>query len=315
MKIYDLNNAIESGRKYGGMAGAKLGVIFNNSNWIIKFPKSTKGFNTVEISYTTSPLSEYLGSHVYGVIGIPVHDTVLGIKDNKVVVACKDFREKGEELYEFREVKNEYVKGLEEKIDNLSSSSGNGTDINEIMLIMDNNPTFIDNPKLKDRFWDMFVVDSLIGNNDRNNGNWGILVDEYKKKTKIAPVYDNGASFSNSIGEERIQKILNDKVRFENSAYVSRNSAFYENSKNINPLKYIEKMNNVYLNEAILRVVPNIDLNKIKKVIYEIPNSYGEIKIISNIQKDFYYKLVEYRYNNILKPVYEKLRNVKLLKI
>lgn len=47
----------------------------------------------VEISYTTSPLSEYIGSYIYESIGIPVHVTKLGIKDGKVVVAYKDFRE------------------------------------------------------------------------------------------------------------------------------------------------------------------------------------------------------------------------------
>lgn len=309
MQIYNFNNVIASGRKYGGMAGAKLGIIFNDENWIIKFPKSTRGFNTIEISYTTTPLSEYLGSHIYESIGIPVHETVLGVKDEKIVVACKDFKEKGERLYEFREIKNEYVKGLEEKIESLSSSSGNGTDINEIMLIMDNNPTFIDNPMLKDRFWDMFVVDSLIGNNDRNNGNWGILVNEDTKTTRIAPVYDNGASFNNKMSEERMYAILQDKIRFENSAYISRSSAFFENDKNINPLKYIEKSDNPELNKAILRIVPNINLDKIKEIIYSVPNTDGATKITSNTVKEFYKKLIEYRYNNILLPVFNKIKN------
>ena len=307
--IYDFNNNKDSGRKYGGMAGAKLGIIFNNENWILKFPKSTKGFNTVEISYTTTPLSEYLGSHIYESIGVPVHETILGIKDEKVVVACKDFKEKGEELYEFREIKNEYVKGLEEKIEKLSSSSTNGRiDINEVMLIMEDNPTFKQNPDLKDRFWDMFVIDSLIGNNDRNNGNWGILVNEDTQSTRIAPVYDNGACFSTNMSEERMEMILKDETRFENSAYISRSSAFYENDNNINPLKYIEKASNADLNRAILRIVPKINLNKIKDIIYDVPNSKGKIKITSDIIKEFYYKLVEYRYNNILLPVYERLK-------
>ncbi len=308
IEIYDLNNEKESGRKYGGMAGAKLGIILNNVNWIIKFPKSTKSFNTIEISYTTTPLSEYLGSHIYESIGIPVHETILGIKDEKLIVACKDFKQKGEELYEFREIKNEYVKGLEEKIDNLSSSNGLGTDINEIMLIMENNPTFINNPSLKDRFWDMFVVDSLIGNNDRNNSNWGILVNEDTKETRVAPVYDNGASFNNKMSEDRMKEILQDKIRFENSAYISRSSAFYEDDKNINPLKYIENANNAELNNAILRIVPHVNLEKIKDIIYEVPNNHENIKIMSDVQKNFYYKLIEYRYNNILVPAYKKLK-------
>ena len=47
------------------------------------------------ISYVTSPLSEYIGSHIYEILGYDVHKTILGIcndgKRNKVVCACKDF--------------------------------------------------------------------------------------------------------------------------------------------------------------------------------------------------------------------------------
>ena len=41
------------------------------------------------------------------------------------------------------------------------------------MIIMEHNPLFIKMPELKNWFWDMFIVDALIGNNDRNNGNLG----------------------------------------------------------------------------------------------------------------------------------------------
>ena len=32
--------------------------------------------------------------------------------------------------------------------------------------------------KGKEKFWDMFVIDSLIGNTDRHNGNWGFLLNK-----------------------------------------------------------------------------------------------------------------------------------------
>ena len=32
--------------------------------------------------------------------------------------------------------------------------------------------------ELKEKFWDMFIIDSLIGNKDRHNGNWGILLNK-----------------------------------------------------------------------------------------------------------------------------------------
>lgn len=306
--INNFDNLLTNNRKYGGMAGLKLGVVLDNENWILKFPKSTRNFQKIEISYTTMPLSEFLGSHIYNLIGVEAHETKLGIKDGKLVVACKDFLNKNEKLYEFREIKNEYVNGLEEELDSITSSSGNGTDLNEIITIMNKNKTFIDNPLLRDRFWDMFVIDAFIGNNDRNNGNWGIILDELSNEIKIAPVYDNGSSFSNTMNEERMEELLNNKERFVESVYISRISAFYENDKHINPLKYIEEMKNLELNKAIIRIVSNIDLKKIKEFIYSIPNMYDGIKVTSEIQKEFYFETLKYRFEQILYPTYLKLK-------
>ncbi|MCI9596343.1 MAG: hypothetical protein HFE75_03415 [Firmicutes bacterium] len=36
----------------------------------------------------------------------------------------------------------------------------------------------LDPLKLNEFFWDMFIVDALVGNFDRHNGNWGFLVNE-----------------------------------------------------------------------------------------------------------------------------------------
>lgn len=58
-----------------------------------------------EISYTTSPLSEFLGSKIYELLGYDVHKTLLGIRNNKLVVACKDFCETERTLREVRTLK------------------------------------------------------------------------------------------------------------------------------------------------------------------------------------------------------------------
>lgn len=306
MIIYDFNDAQTSQRRYGGKAGLKLGVLIDGENWLIKFPKTTKEYNKVEISYTTSPLSEYLGSHIYNSIGINTHETRLGEIDGKIVVACKDFLENGERLDEFRAIKNDYVKGLEEE---LSSTSGRGTDLDEIIIIMEKNKLFIEMPELKKRFWDMFIIDSLIGNNDRNNGNWGVIVNENNQTTRLAPVYDNGNSFNNKSSDNQMKKILSAKSNLWDSAYTSRECVFSQNEKNINPLKYIESMESKDCNEAIQRIIPKINLEKIKQIIYDIPNEYKKIRVISDIQKDFYFKVLALRYEKVLKPTYEKIIN------
>lgn len=303
MIIYDFNNVQTSQRRYGGKAGLKLGILIDGENWLIKFPKTTKEYNKVEISYTTSPLSEYLGSQIYNSIGINVHETRLGEIDGKIVVACKDFLQNGERLDEFRAIKNDYVKGLEEE---LSSTSGSGTDLEEIIIIMEKNPLFMKMPELKERFWNMFVIDAFIGNNDRNNGNWGVIVNENNQITKLAPVYDNGNAFNNKSSDNQMQKILSAKSNLWDSAYTSRECVFSQNGKNINPLKYIESGISQDCNEALKRIIPKINLQEIKKIIYDIPNVYKGIRVTSDIQKEFYFKVLELRYEKVLKPTYEK---------
>ena len=112
MKIYDFNELETNTLVYGGHSGKKLGVVINGENWFLKFPKSIKNLTRkVEISHTTSPLSEYIGSHIYESIGIPVHETKLGIKNGKVVVACKDFRKDVRDFHldDYNSIKNDYV--------------------------------------------------------------------------------------------------------------------------------------------------------------------------------------------------------------
>ena len=42
-------------------------------------------------------------------------------------------------------------------------------------------------------FWNVFVVDALLGNSDRHNGNWVFLYDDSTKEASPAPIYDCGS--------------------------------------------------------------------------------------------------------------------------
>ena len=315
MEIENFENIKQNNLSYGGRAGQKLGVIINGENWFLKFPKSAKSFEGVNMSYNSSPLSEYIGSHIYEMLDIPVHKTMLGIKDKKVVVACKDFRKDISRirLEDYNSINNIYVAGLEEKLSSYTSSSIELTDLQGLMIVIENNPRFIECPELKERFWDMFVVDALIGNNDRNNGNWGVLINNITEEVEVAPVFDNGASFAGNIDNSKIERILDDEERFKQSVYDSRICAFTINDKKINPLKYIESMENSDCNEAVQRIVPKINLKKIHDFINEIPKQYNDVEIISDSRKDFYYKSVKYRYEKSLYSTYIQLDNNKLI--
>ena len=82
---------------------------------------------------------------------------------------------------------------------------------------------------------------------------------------------------------------------------------FVENDKQLNPFKYIESLKNKDCNAALMRIVPKINVEKIKKMINEIPNEVKGIQIISDIRKEFYCKCIEYRYEKSLYSTYLKM--------
>lgn len=310
IKIENFDMLESSGISYGGHGGSKKGIIYNNERWFLKYPKSTKSMDVESLSYTTTPISEYIGSHIYETIEIETHDTKLGIANNKVVVACKDFLKSNEIILDYNSIKNEYSEVVERELEKISSSKSDfDNDISELKLIIDKNSYFRLKPELKERFWDMFIIDAFINNNDRNEGNWGLILDKDTKDLKIAPVYDNGASFYNKSNDYKLNDYLNDEFKFKQVVYDSCISIFSMNDKPINPLKYIENMDDIDCNNAILRIVPKINLNEIKKIFDEIPEEYNGLKVFSKIQKEFYFKTLEYKYNNILLPIYNQLKN------
>ena len=139
MNVIDLEKCKTNERNgtYGGQAGTKEGITLNGEYWIVKYPKLTRGMRAMEISYTTSPMSEYIGSHIYEILGYDVHKTCLGIRNGKLVVACKDFCKKEGSLREIRTLKNIYNKELENQLNlsgSLSSTEGHVVDLEELLI-------------------------------------------------------------------------------------------------------------------------------------------------------------------------------------
>ena len=312
IKIENFDLLKPSGISYGGHGGSKKGVIIDNERWFLKYPKSTKSMDVQNLSYSTTPLSEYLGSHIYESVGLETHKTKLGLANGKIVVACKDFLNNNETIIDYNMIKNEYDEKIEKTIEHLlSSSSINSTNgLEKTLLIMKENTYFKTIPELKERFWDMFVIDAFINNNYRNEGNWGLILNKETNKLRLAPIFDNGASFYNKSNDDKLSSIFKDDFKFKQSVYDSSISIYTLDEKKINPLKFIESMDNIECNKAILRIVPKINLNKISNIFNELPEEYNGLPILSKIQKKYYLKSLEYKYNNVLIPIYNKLLKI-----
>ena len=142
----------------------------------------------------------------------------------------------------------------------------------------------------------MFVVDALIGNTDRHNGNWGFLVNKKTKKVTFAPIYDCGSCLNPMIEDKEIES-LND-TELKNLA-INCYSCLKEDGKKINYMAYIRSMKNDNCNDAVKKIFLQININQIKEFI-------DEISYISEERKAFYLNIIEQRYN-IIKTVYKSL--------
>ena len=143
-QIYNLDPYLTNERNgtYGGQAGEKEGITIDGTYWIVKYPKSTKGMRGDVQSYMTAARSEYIGSHIYEILGIDVHQTILGIRNGKLVVACKDFCQKEGSLREIRTLKNVYNNELSKQLEESLSSSSDShlVDLEEFLQHFRYNP-------------------------------------------------------------------------------------------------------------------------------------------------------------------------------
>ena len=318
--LIDFTNLPYSNKHYGGNAGLKRGVIIDDKNLLLKFPQETSTFDNVTISFTTSPLSEYVGSHIYLLLGYTAHNTMLGYFFNKelgkkqIVVACEDFTENDKyTLVDYESIKNNYSDELQNELIKLNESlpkyksSGvleHSIKIEEILLQFEMNDLFKDNQDIKNLFWEMLVIDFIINNNDRNKNNWGLLYNKDDKSYKPAPIYDNGSSFVSKHTDEKLLGIMSTESKMNNSVL---NGMCYYTIDNVvmNFKKFFETLHiknlDKDLNNAIDIVKDKIvdSWNNIVKFIKEIPNDEEGLKIISDVQKKFFVESMRIRINYI----------------
>lgn len=280
------NCNINKYKYYGGTNGNKICIIYNNEDYMLKLPYLKKE----KTSYSNSCISEYISCQIIKTLELNVQETILGTFKDKIGVACKDFTGNGYVLKQFAELKNSQIE---------TSENGYGTELNEVIETIDNQTVF-DQNELKNFFWDMFIVDALLGNFDRHNGNWGFLVNAELKDIKIAPIFDCGSCLYPQPNDEMLKSILNDEKEMNSRVFVFPTSALKENNKKINYFDYISSLQNEDCNQALKRIFPRINLKKINTIITETP-------FISDIRKQFYQEIIKLRYEKILKYSYDKL--------
>lgn len=282
---------------YGGANGGKIGVIYNDENYMLKFPSNAKNLSKQKIKgeYTNGCVNEYVGSHIFQSLGIEAQETLLGTYNDKIVVACKDFEKDGYQFADFASLKNTVID---------SGSNGYGTELEDILYTFEEQTSFEISPqKLKEHFWKMFIVDSLLGNFDRHNGNWGFLVNKELGSVKFAPIFDCGSClFPKAVNDEMFENGITNEETRNNRLFLYPNSAVRINGKKINIYDFLSSTDNKDCLQAYSDIMKCLDLNNINQIIDETP-------YISDLNKEFLKFTILDRKENLLEFAIAKNQN------
>ena len=293
MGTIDFTNLKQRKKTYAGANGNKISVIYEGEQYMLKFPAYAK--KNKDMSYAHGCFSEYLGCKIYKSIGIPVQEVILGTYTingkERIVVACKDFTEPGVVLQDFASLKNRMID---------SERQGYGTELSDILQTIEEQ-SLVDPESLMERFWDMFIVDALIGNWDRHNGNWGFLYDDRNDEMRLAPVYDCGSCLYPQADDKIMEQVLTERAQMDRRIFDIPLSAINIDGKKIRYFDFISSLQYDGCNQALKRIIPRIDMAKIKEIIEDTP-------FISDLQKRFYLAILNERKTRILDFSFEALQ-------
>lgn len=264
-------------------AERKEEIIIDGFRYIMKYQKNS------EIGLVFNHVSEYIGSHVFAILGLSVQETFLGTYNGENVVLLKNFCKEGEQLVHFNDVgestleqDKEFYQYSYESIQQMLLDNSKLTNVNETV----------------ERFWDMFIIDALNGNFDRHGGNWGFL--KRGSQYTLAPVYDNGSSMYPRLNtDEQLLNVLNSESERNKRVYQFPTSQIKLNGKKSSYYEVITSLEFEECNQALTRIVDKMNMDKIFTMIEEIEG-------ISDVRKTFYKTMYQERYEKILLEAYRR---------
>lgn len=281
--MIDFTNAIEELNAYKGSEKKKT-LLYEKKRYLVKFPDPVREKNK-NISYINNAFSEYVGSNVFRLTGFETQNVILGKyqykAQEKIVCACEDFTDRNHILYEFENLV--LSANPDKKIE---------TELSDILEVIDESK-ILNIDEVKEKFWDMFIVDGLIGNTDRHNGNWGFLLDIQTNEIKFAPIYDCSYCLNPMLEDSQLEKLNETEMK---SLAINTCSCMKENGKKINYMNYLKSAQNEACNQALKRVFRKINIEEIQNFIVEIEG-------VSDVRKTFYQRIIELRYEMLKEMV------------
>ena len=280
----DFSNYEVSGTYFGG-SEKKIGLLISGNEYMIKFQKQT------EFGKRNNHISEYIGSHVFEILGFPVQETYLGTYKGEQVVACKSFIDEGYQFVPFNDVGESTLDQNKERYQ---------YSYTDIMKMLRDNSKLTNVDETIEAFWQLFIVDALLGNFDRHGANWGFL--KRDNKYSLAPIFDNGSSlFPNMTDEDEMKKIILSKEETEKRIFTFPTSQIQRKGKKSSYYDVIHSLEFEECNKALVEVYNRVSMEKINSFIDH------DVIFITELQKDFYKHIINNRFETIIKSSYNAL--------
>lgn len=161
------------------------------------------------------------------------------------------------------------------------------------------------------------IFDAIIGNSDRHQSNWGIILSTKIEDNNIsiikkaAPIYDSGCCLEREFGEEQIQMHLDIQSKFDkyirNGVSELRTKKTSNKSSHEELLKFIKGVNNdewnLFIENEINNVINKYDSTTIKNIIFKaddnLPDEYKDKYGITDSRKEFIYRVIDRRVKNL----------------
>ena len=278
----DFTNYPLSDVYYGG-SEKKLGIIINGEKYMLKFQKLTP------FGKRNNHISEYIGSHIFDLLGFNTHKTILGTYKGEEVVACKDFVNPDVQFVPFNDVGESSIE---------TNKDIYQYEYDDIIKLLEYNKKLTNVETTIHSFFEIYIVDALLGNFDRHGANWGFL--KKNNKYELAPVFDNGSClFPQIVNEDDMLLIMDNEEEMNRRVYEFPTSQIKLNGKKSSYFDVISSLKFPECNKALIKIYNKIKLNDYFALIDELK--------ISDIHKRFYKTMLQARFEKIIKFSYLKL--------
>ena len=280
----DFSDYPESGLYYGG-SERKVSVNASGVEYMLKFRKRD------EFGTRNNHISEYVGSHVFNLLGIEAQETFLGHYQGEEVVACRSFVGKNEQFVPFNDVGESTLEHDKEAYQ---------YEYADVMTMLRDNSKLTETNETIALFWEMFVIDALLGNFDRHGSNWGFI--KSAGRYRLAPVFDNGSClYPRLVDEDDMKVVMLSREETDRRIFRFPTSQIKLNGQKSSYAEVIGSLRFPECNKALEAVMGRIDFGAIDDAID------GTI-FATDVHKDFLRHMMRARYERILLPPYKRLR-------